>query len=793
MSNPNQSLYEIVMEKLQADPNVDQAQLEAYVQSRVAADPQLAMAVGQKMLQINLGDTTAFQNLIQGGIAYIGPQIQLQDSQLQALLEQLLQRLRPIGIPHNLPRSGAIQFVGRETDLQRLNDQLQQNDRLAITAVRGMGGIGKTELALQYAHFHLQQNTYPGGICWLRAREITIQIVDFAKATLGLNLPDGLKTAAEQVSYCWRNWTAGDVLVVVDDVTDYEVIKSYLPPQEPRFRVLLTTRLQLGASIRAFEILVLTEAASLQLLASLIGTERIAVERATATALCEWLGYLPLGLELVGRYLVQKPDLSLVEMQQRLESQRLAARALCRRSTDMTAEHESVVAAFQLSWQELSETARQLSYMLSLFALAPIPWSLVEQCFENHNPEDLEEIRDSELLNPHLLQRSGAATYRLHPLIREFFAAQLQSKAEQGAEWVDELKRRFCQSLISTALEIPYSLTREQLLVLTSIMPHLTEAATVLENWVGDEDAPALYVSLGRFHERQADYSLAESRQAGYRLAESWYLKCLQFSRIRFGEEHIYVAQSINNLAIIYDFQERYSDAEPLYVQALEMKQRLLGEEHEIVAQSLNNLAIFYRKQGRFSEAGPLYKQALESRRYTLGEEHPDVAQSLNNLASFYHSQGRFSEAEPLYLQALNLYQKALNEENLDVADVLNNLALLYRDQGRYVEAEPFYQRTLVLRQQILGQEHPDVADSLSSLALFYTKQGRYTEAEPLYQQSLQILEQKLGFSHPDTRQVRHNLAGFYNTVAKRFKVLGHYDKVNEYLEKAIELRTLVP
>ncbi|MFM6265001.1 MAG: tetratricopeptide repeat protein, partial [Dolichospermum sp.] len=83
--------------------------------------------------------------------------------------------------------------------------------------------------------------------------------------------------------------------------------------------------------------------------------------------------------------------------------------------------------------------------------------------------------------------------------------------------------------------------------------------------------------------------------------------------------------------------------------------QRLFTGDHPDVAQSLNNLAFLYNSQGKYTEAEPLYIQALEMRQRLFTGDHPDVATSLNNLAGLYNSQGKYTAAEPLYIQALEM------------------------------------------------------------------------------------------------------------------------------------------
>jgi len=608
-----------------------------------------------------------------------------------------------------------------------------------------MGGVGKTELALQYAGEQWKQGRYPGGVCWLQARgvDLRIQIVAFARAHLPLRIPEDLELSL-QVAYCWRNWLPGEVLIVLDDVTDYKQVREYLPSDAPRFKVLITTRWQLGASIEHLSLDVLKPRAALVLLESLVDRERLKKEPWVARKLCRWLGYLPLGLELVGRYLRRKPDLSLAEILSRLQAKRLEQLALKKPKSenDMTAQL-GVQDAFELSWQELDESAQQLGLCLSLFALAPIPWQLVERCLPDSDPEELEEIRDYSLVNLHLVGRKGDNTYQLHQLIREFFCAKLKQSAE-----ADDLKRGFCQVMVAVAKEIPYEPSCELIAALAPAIPHLVEVADHLTTYLSDENCAVPFSRLGRFYEGQGFYVQAEC----------WYKQCLEASKKRLGDEHQTVTTSLNDLAYIYKSQGRYLEAEPLYIKALALRKRLLGGEHTNVAQSLNNLAGLYRKQGRYSEAEPFLLEALALRKRLLGEEHTNVGQSLNHLAYLYYEQGRYSEAESFYLQALSLYKDLLKENHPHTATSLNNLALLYEAQGRYLEAEPLYLQALKLRQRLIGKEHPRSVISLTNLAKLYHTQGRYTEAEPLYVEALEIVEEKLGAHHPTTVTIRENL-----------------------------------
>ncbi|NEQ68864.1 MAG: tetratricopeptide repeat protein [Symploca sp. SIO2D2] len=636
-----------------------------------------------------------------------------------------------------------VKFVGRREDLSTLHQKLQERERIAICAISGMGGMGKTELALQYAQHHQQQGSYSGGICWLQAREVNVgtQIVNFARTQIDLQPPNELDLI-NQVRYCWRHWREGEVLVVLDDVQNYQDVKSYLPPAESRFKLLITTRLQwLGESFDQLNLEVLSETASLELLMSFVGQERITREFDEAKQLCAELGFLPLGLELVGRYLKRKQDLSIAQMRQRLGLEHLEHPSLQQPSRDMTAER-GVAAAFELSWQELDKPAQQLGCLLSLFALAPIPWDLVEKCLLDPDKEYLENLRDEALLNLSLLERRGQGSYQLHQLIREFFQDKLGELDNNCGLWqdlirrlfnnptkADELKRSFCLVMVAEAQKIPQTPTRRDLAELTPTIPHLVEAATAQKKWLNDKEFILPFVGLILFYKGQAAYSQAVK----------WSEQCVLDAEAHLVNNHPYVADSIHYHGMLCESQGKYDEAERLYLRALNLRETFLGNKHPNFANSINSLAGLYSLQGKYDKAETLYLKALQLRKEFFDKEDADVATSFHNLAGLYSLQGKYDEAEALYLQALELMEKSLGYEHPDVATSTNDLANLYLSQGRYKEAEPLYLQALELRKKSFGNEHLDVADSNNSLAKFYSLQGRYDEAKKLYSQALEL------------------------------------------------------
>ncbi|MGV0106588.1 hypothetical protein NSTCB13_05408 [Nostoc sp. DSM 114160] len=653
-------------------------------------------------------------------------------------------------IHQNIPPAVPFEkFVGREAELEELHSSLQTSRQVAIVAVAGMSGVGKTELATQYAKQRLQN--YQGGVCWLSAQgiDVGIQILRFAELKFKLIAPDDWELA-DRLRYCWQNWEKGEVLLVFDDVTNYKKqVKPYLPPESRRFKVLLTTRLGFDRTLPQLPLDVLKPLAAMKLLKSLVDRERLKSEPWVAREICKFLGYLPLALELVRRYLDTMPDLSLEKLLKRLEKKRLEHEAIAKANPLMRYEY-GVAEAFALSWEQLDENAQSLGCWLSLYALADIPFFV--EWIKDDDEQELWEKAIADLRKLHLIQWQDKGIYRLHPLIRQFFQMKLDKSSN-----ADEVKTAFVAQMVEVAKLIPQQLNREDIFNLNPFIPHLAEVGTHLYQYLSDEDLIRPFTGLGWFYQGQGLYQQAEP----------WLQQCLKVAENRLGLEHPDIATSLNNLAALHKSTGRYSEAEPLYQQALELIKHLLGDDDPILATSLNNLAELYRYQGRYSEAEPLYQQALEMRQRLLGYNHPDVANSLNNLALLYSSTRRYSEAEPLYQQALELKKHLLGDNHPDIAINLNNLAALYKSTGRYSQAELLFQQALEMKQRLLGDNHPDVANSLNNLASLYCSTGRFKEGECLYQEALELHKRVLGDNHPDVATSLNNLAGLYCSTGR--------------------------
>jgi tetratricopeptide (TPR) repeat protein len=653
-------------------------------------------------------------------------------------------------------------FTGRIDALEALRNDLLKN---GWQALYGLGGIGKTQIAVEYAYRH--RGSY-SAVFWAFAESEQSLITSFIQIAHMLNLP--VKDLADQavIIGAVKRWLEQNEgwLLVLDNADPPGVVRQFLPLQR-KGHILLTSRahdfqglFQALSIIKPSEVIELPVEAAREFLLKRTGREQNADSAGDADAVTEELGYFPLALEQAGAFIYENQT----SFENYLKSFRKRRLELLEKRLPVMGGYKGTVAttwAINFAEVERAPASADLLRLSAFLSPAMIPLELLERGrAEMGGPleSQLEAVADDpvvldELLKPltdySLIRRNIAArSYSIHPLVQEVVRANMAADAQRS--WTERAVR-----MVSAAFpdpEFPKWPACERLLShallgarhITTYNVDLASAATLLRN---------------------AGYYLHQRGQ--YAEAEPLYQHALVIREKVCGPEHPDTAESLSKLGWLYNNQGKYARAEPLNQRALTIRERLLGPEHPETATSFNNLARVYQDQGRLREAEPLFQRALGIKERVLGPEHPETAMSMSNLATLYHDQGRLVEAKPLYLQALGIRESVLGREHPDTATSLNNLATLYQEQGRLVEAEPLYLRGKEIRERTLGPEHPDTADSFYSLARLYQDQRRNDEAQSLFDRALTIQERVLGPTHPDTAITMVGLARLYRDQSK--------------------------
>jgi tetratricopeptide (TPR) repeat protein len=713
-------------------------------------------------------------------------------------------------------------FTGGEEVLTNLRKELQKERATALCqpqGISGLGGIGKTQIATEYAYRHHADYQ---AVLWAQADSASVLTSEFMAIAQLLDLPERDEQDQRVIVEAVLRWFRSSVgwLLILDNVDDLAAIEP-LVPKVVRGHILFTTRARsLGNIAHRIEVqkmdlevgalLVLRRAALLPLQTSLNIASSENQQR--SREISQVLDGLPLALDQAGAYIKETS----CTLGQYLEFYQTRHQELLRARAHSDEYPDSVATTWSLSFGKVSQAnpaAAELLNFCAFLASEAIPEEIITEGAHHlgpvlapvgKNPLKLDLVY-KEVLRYSLFQRSAdARTFTIHRLVQAVLRDNLALKAQQ--QWMQRAipavnvafpDGKFaswpvCERLLPHALicatwiEQVSLTTRIAARLLHQSGNYLKDRARFSEAEPLLKRALAIYEQLGAAHPDTATSlnSLATlyDKQGRFSEAEPLFQRALAISKQKSGATHPDTAISLNNLALLYMHQGKYVEAEPLFQRVLAICEQKLGTTHPDTATSLNSLAELYRAQGKYAKAEPLLKRALSIREQELGTTHPNTATSLNNLAGLYDNQGKYEQAEPLYVRALSICEQQLGATHPDTARSLNNLASLYYNQGKYEHAEPLYVRVLTIDEQVYGPDHPEVATDLNNLAELYKEQRKYTKAEPLYERAISIREQLLDAQHPSTAQSLSNLAGLY-------KHQGKYERAEVLYRRALAIR----
>jgi tetratricopeptide (TPR) repeat protein len=598
----------------------------------------------------------------------------------------------------NVPYRRNFNFSGRDALLTKVQETLASAP-MHVVAITGLGGIGKTQLAVEFA-FRFA-NTY-SLVWWVRAEEPAKLAADFAALASELELPEKDEPDERKIIAAVRDWlerSADNWLLVFDNAPDAAAVKNYLP-QSSAGQVLLTSRNPTWRKIAVqLDVDVLAREDAVEFLLARTGQE----DRRAAAELAEELGDLPLALEQAAAYIetMEKP------LADYLRLFRTRQKDLLQWVDDAADYTQSVAATWGLSFQALQKQAPEsieLLNLLAFFASEDIPQKLLHEGADCLPPalatlladEIAFDTTQAALKRYSLLEvDSDQRTYSLHRLVQ--------------AVTRDRLAAESARELIATAVR----LVERVFPIDSGELPTWTECAQLLPH--------ALAVTR---HAEQVEIALEET--AFVLSLTSEYLK----GRAQFVEAKAAMERAV----------------------ALAMK--VFGPSHSHVAVCLSKLGEILFAQEDFPAAKACFELALNIDE-TQDPQHPQLAGHLINLGAVQRKLGDLASARAALERVLRLQ----NVDPRSLSNALNNLGGVLYDERDFAAAQSHYERALALDEQALPPHHPDVAVILNNLGKTLAAQENINSARAYYERALGILQESLGPEHPSTKAVSENLS----------------------------------
>lgn len=594
-------------------------------------------------------------------------------------------------VVHNLPPSSAV-FEGRDVSgLAAALDGSPSGAVVGQAAIIGLGGIGKTELTLQYARAF--RDRYPL-VWWINAD--TTQGIALGLAALTARLHP-IETLADAQSWAvsWLQNNPG-WLLILDNVEDIADVEPLLGQVTGRGRVLITTRREIGAArwarlgLNPLRLDVLDRAASIRVLTRLTGVD----DSAGAGRLADELGGLPLALEQAAAYIGQHAGMGFDDYRHLL-SYRFAE--VLADAGEGGSPARTVIHVWRISMDAVtarSPLASRVLRVLSWLASDALPEDVLEPLAEL--AEDLGDAL--------ALLASYSLVTRADNLLSSHRLVQAVARSEQLA--ADSSGAPAAAAILRMALPADPISNVAGWPQWNLLLPHIDALFT---NTVSEQVTPDLLAVA----DQAATYRLFQGQASA---ALDQFTEVLDARRRLLGPDHPDTLTSRHNLASAFQTVGRLAEAIELHEQVLAAYRRALGEEHPDTLASQNNLARAYQAVGRVDEAVALFEHVLTASIRVLGPDHPDTLSARNNLATAIADAGHTDRAVLLLEQALTDRRRVFGLDHPVTLATRHNLASVLRRAGRLDEATAMLAEVLAARSRVLGTDHPATKASAALL-----------------------------------------------------------------------------
>jgi len=698
------------------------------------------------------------------------------------------------GINWNLPRQDHL-FVGREKLLEELHAKLHDHknlseprkiNALAISACAGLGGIGKTQLALQYV-YHTQ---YPYTLrAWFPAEnkdQLHQKYIEFAKSLGYLEENISIEKAVVYIKSWLREHPGW--LLVYDNVNTYEEIEPLLP--EEGGHIIITTRNRHWPSkFNAIPVDIMTEDEAICLIKSLTKIPVEEKEIAETKELIKILGYLPLAIAQAGAY-IQQNQVSIREylkLYKNHEQALLENKNLPKGANSIPTEIIWNISLTKIAEDSKSSQEKSIANeLLTVCAyLAPekisrhILLTWLEKAYPNlDSPKIVLNDQLRRLGQYSMINFDGEEFISVHRLV--------QTVLRHRHKQIVSNKNLYCPSLsfewYKTLLESIHVEFRREIespeikSVQQNLLPHLQS----LENHFNELWTNTLELNFGEIL-HDIGY-ICYNYLGDSKLASSYLKRALLIKTHHYQLHHPKMAALLTDLGSVYKDLNEVNDAKKVLETALSISEQHYGKDHFKTAEILNHLSGVYHELGNVKKAKEISEHALEISERHYGPDHLEVASNLCNLGIIYRELGDTEKAIALLERALKIREQQYGKEHFKVAVTLTRVGLAYRNSGNYNKATVLLERALKIRQNYYGLYHFQTAVTLSYLGITYRALGEFKKAKELLEIALTAREHHFGRNHPITAKALNQLGIVY-------KDLGNFKEAQKLLENALSIK----
>ncbi|MGW6916150.1 FxSxx-COOH system tetratricopeptide repeat protein [Kitasatospora sp. NPDC054939] len=641
-------------------------------------------------------------------------------------------------------------FTGRATVLEQLRNQLRGGMAAVLPTPQtlyGLGGVGKTQVALEYAHRFMSDYDL---VWWIDAEQTELVAPSLAELArrLGLRVGDSVSEAAEAAREALRRGVpTSRWLLIFDNADEPSEIRRFFPGGSGH--ILVTSRNQSWAGhAEALEVDVFTRGESVEHLCR----RARGLTRADADRVAEAVGDLPLAVEVAAAWLdtTGTPVDTYVAQLQAEAARALAVASPADYPTPVGATWNVSIARLR----EQSPAAVRLLQLCAFFAAEPISMNLFysDQMIRALVKYD-EDLNDKFMLGKviqaigrYALAKvdAGSNSFQVHRLVQAVIRSEMDEDEQETA--IHEVHR------ILTGARPVLGDTDDPANwpAFDEIWPHLSPSKA---HNCDEADTRQLLIDRVRYLWKRGE--LERARSLGHDLDEAWTRKL--------GSDDRQTLLLRFQLANVLRSQGNYAEALALDESTLERQRALLGEHHPYTLMTAGSLGADRRALGRFQAALELDREILDQFRELFGDDNPRTLSMANNLAIDYRLVGDSEAARDLDQETLDRRTAVLGPRHPYTLSTKSNLARDLRELGDYKGSAELLQEVTDDLGDVLDPDLPENLRNAKSLAVSLRRLGQLAEARRITKETYERYLERYGADAPDALACALNLAADYS------------------------------